>query len=110
MQGGTLILCDWCNVAYHIDCLPSLKEVDLSLYWACPVCLTEAAEARNKARQAALPGSGVAPSVVALDGSEQDVQARNRRKHRASRRERDARPGEEEGMVLKPGTQKRVLD
>ena len=36
--GSTLILCDDCNLAYHLQCLrPALSEVPQG-HWSCPVC------------------------------------------------------------------------
>lgn len=40
-RGGELILCDFCNVVYHLECLdPPLDEAPVGL-WRCPQCAAE---------------------------------------------------------------------
>lgn len=40
-RGGELILCDFCNVVYHLSCLePPLAEAPAGL-WRCPQCAAE---------------------------------------------------------------------
>jgi len=38
-QGGNLIMCDSCNLSYHLSCLKiSEDNLDLDAPWACPAC------------------------------------------------------------------------
>ena len=38
-QGGNLIMCDSCNLSYHLSCLHVTEDdLDLDAPWACPAC------------------------------------------------------------------------
>ncbi len=41
-QGGNLIMCDSCNLSYHLGCLKlNEDDLDLDAPWACPVCVLD---------------------------------------------------------------------
>ena len=51
-KGGGLMVCNWCNVVYHPECVSSLPPdwQDPLAKWACPMCWQEAAEAADLAQ------------------------------------------------------------
>ena len=55
-QGGDLLMCDSCNLSFHMGCLGIVKE-DLNLHapWACPMCTLDFQRASPVERGGYLP-------------------------------------------------------
>jgi PHD and RING finger domain-containing protein 1 len=54
-----MLLCDACNLGYHINCLtPPLLEIPDEL-WYCPVCSTPTSQSAGQQPQDRMTGGGI---------------------------------------------------